>query len=260
MFGVSVIYLILYIIFVITKKINFEFLNLFNPDGLSIIGCIFAVGELLFSKRNLMSKKINEFFIKKKYVNFRIDISTKCENKNNIIKELVDKFEEVLNNNLSLDNLDKKPQNKLTEYNHTVRYENIGLEVQYIKENNNLSMILKGKSQYGKISSKENDILYLTLLVKILSNKFLQDRNIRKLIDVKKIDIIINQEGSQFNINNLFNEDLTEVEEYNLKIMKGLEVNGEVEINKYQLRLTVLNIAELFNGFTDFTNIICNIN
>lgn len=260
MFIISLIYLIISIILIVFKKIDFNLLNLFNTDGLALLGCIFATGELFFSKRNKISKKINEFLIKRKHVNFRIDISARCLKSEISIKDISNKFEEVLIRNLLVKDLERKPESKLTEDRWSLKYGSIGLELEYLKQNNSLFIILKGKTQYGKINIKDNDILYLSLLIKLLGNEFLQDKHIRKLIEVNKIDIIIKQNGSQFKLNNIFNEELIEVKDYSIKITKDLGIQAEIFINSYQIKLSVLTEGALFDGFMELTNIICNVN
>jgi hypothetical protein len=260
MFILSIIYLVGTIGLLLFKKINFDLLNLFNTDGLALLGCFFAVGELILSKRNYISKKINEVLISRKYTNFRIDISTRSLKKVINIEEVANQLETVFNANLNISNLGRKPQNKLIDNRWVLRYENLGIDVEYLQQNNNLYITLKGKSQYGKINIKDKYILYLSILVKMLSNEFLQDKNIRKLIEVTKIDLIIKRDGSQFEYGNIFNEDLVEVQDYNIKIIKDLTQKSEVFINKSEIKLSVLTEGAFFESFIEFTNIICSIN
>lgn len=253
-------YLVGAIILLIFKKIHFNILDLFNTDGLALLGCVFATGELILSKRNFLSKKVNEALIRGKYTNFRIDISMKSLKTEIRIEEISNILENVFNENLNISNLGRKPQNKLIPNRWYLKYENLGLEVEYIQQNNNLYIILKGKAQYGKINIKDKDILYLSSLVKMLSNEFLQDKNIRKQIEVTKIELIIKKDGSQFRFRNIFNEDLVEVQDYSLKIIKDLSPKSEVFIGRNEVKLSVLTEGAFFESFMELTNIICNVN
>ena len=259
MFLFSIVYLIVSSVLVGAHIIKFGLSNLFNTDGLTLFGCVFALGELILSKRNFISKKINELIIKNKQVNFRIDISLISSKENIRIKDISDKFEEVISSNLEISDLNRRSLNRLTDSRWEIKYESIGLEIKYLLENNRVDIIFKGMSKYGKIDLKDKEILYLSLLVKLIANEFLQDNDIRRLLVIKKIDIILNLAGSQIKLNNIFNEDLNKVDNYSIKITNGLCKNSEVVISSNQIRLSVLNEGSLFDGFIDLSNIICNI-
>lgn len=94
----------------------------------------------------------------------------------------------------------------------------------------------------------------------MLSNEFLQDKNIRKQIEVTKIELIIKRDGSQFKFGNIFNEDLVEVQDYSLKVIKDLGQKSEVFISRKEIKLSVLTEGAFFEGFMELTNIICNVN
>lgn len=258
MFIISIIYLIGAIVLICLKK--FDWVNLFNTDGLALFGCISALGELILSKRNCISRKINELYIGNRYTNFRIDINTKYLINEVQIEQISNKFETIINSNLELKDLERKPINRLINDRWVLKYESIGLEVEYQRKRSNFIIILKGKTQYGKIKNRKKDILYLNLLIKLLSNKFLSDKDIRKVIEVSKIDLIIYLNGSQFKLRNIFNEDLLQVKSYNIKITKDLDKTSEVIINNDQVKLSVLREGDLITGFDELTNIICNIN
>lgn len=260
MFIMSAIYLIGAIVLIIFNKIEFDILNFFNTDGLALLGCIFALGEMIFSKRNFISKKINELFISKKQVNSAINIHLKCLTDKVDLVNISNKFEEILKENLTLGNLGIRRISKFLDNRIRLRYENIGLELEYYKEGRECNIRLKGQLQYGNINSKKNNILYLSNLVKILSTDFLNDNIIRKFIEVKNIELIIYRDGSEFKLNNIFNEDLIKVIRYNFKTVDNMKGKSEIEISNTQITLKSLKENEFLESFKELTNIICNIN
>ena len=120
-------------------------------------------------------------------------------------------------------------------------------------------MTFEGKSKYGNIDSTKYDILYFSALVKFISSKFLEDKYILENLKDIKIEIILTYQGSQFDPINLFNEELPEVERYDLKITKGFSKNLDITVNKNEIKLSTLAKGDLLDGFIELTNIICNI-
>lgn len=84
MFWISIVYLLGAIIIIVTGKIKWDITNLFNTDGLSLLGCIFAVGELILSKRNIISKCVNQMLISNKLLQYRIGMVLELEEQQTI--------------------------------------------------------------------------------------------------------------------------------------------------------------------------------
>lgn len=256
---ISSIYLLGAIYLTYINKIQFDWRYLFNTDGLTVLGCLFALGEIFLSNRNWISKKINKFFIKNKQFNYRIDICA-----NNISEELkVDDISEVFEKNiiefLNIPNVQRKSINKLSNAKLSVNYKMLGIIAEYRKNKNNFNMSFEGSGKYGNIDSTNYDILYFSSLVKFIATKFLDDKYILQNLNDIKIEIILTYQGSQFKPRNLFNENLTEVDRYDMKITKGLSKNIDIRINTNEIKLSSLTRGDLVDGFIELTNIICNI-
>ncbi|CEN89052.1 Uncharacterised protein [[Clostridium] sordellii] len=256
---VSGVYLVGAIYLTCINKIQFDWKNLFNTDGLAILGCIFALGEIFLSNRNWISKKINQFFINNKHVNYRIDICSHNADSDIIIENVSKIFEEKIKDFLNASSVERRAKNKLSSANLNVDYKGLGISAEYRKNKGNFNMSFEGRGKYGNINNTKYDILYFSSIVKFISNIFLEDRYILENLKDIKIEIVVSYQGSQFKPKNLFNEGLPKVERYDVKIIKGLSKNIDITINTKEIKLSSLAKGELIDGFIELTNIICNI-
>lgn len=255
----SLIYLVGAIYLTYINKIQFDWKNLFNTDGLAILGCIFATGEILLSNRNWISKKISQFLIKNKQFNYRIDICS-YDVSDDVSPESISKvFEENIVEFLRISNIERKANNRLSSAKLSVDYKSIGVNAEYRKNKDNFNMSFEGRGKYGNINSTKYDILYFSALFKFISTIFLDDKYISRNLNDIKIEVILSYQGSQFKPKNLFNEGLPEIERYDLKIIKGLSKNIDITISGKEIKLSSLTRGELVDGFIELTNIICNI-
>ena len=170
---ISTIYLLGAIYLTYTNKIQFDWKNLFNTDGLAVLGCLFALGEILLSNRNCISKSINKFFIKNKQFNYRIDICSYDISSDINVEDISKVFEKNIIEFLSISNVERRAINKLSNAKLVVDYKNIGVSAEYRKNKNDFNMSFEGRGKYGDIESTNYDILYLSSLVKFISTKFL---------------------------------------------------------------------------------------
>lgn len=256
---ISIIYLLGAIYLTYTNKIKFDWKNLFNTDGLAILGCIFAIGEIFLSNRNHLSKIINKFLIKNKQFNYRIDICSYDVSDEVSLEHISKVFESNIVEFLKIQSIERKSTNKISSAKLAINYKSLGVTSEYRKNRDNFNMTFEGKSKYGNIDSTKYDILYFSALVKFISSKFLEDKYILENLKDIKIEIILTYQGSQFDPINLFNEELPEVERYDLKITKGFSKNLDITVNKNEIKLSTLAKGDLLDGFIELTNIICNI-
>ena len=139
MFGVSIVYLIGAIIIIVTGKIKWDITNLFNTDGLSLLGCIFAVGELILSKRNIISKWINQMLIRNKVLQYRIGIVIELGEQKSI-KYWINALENNLKQVLNIEELPSKPVKEIKNDSCKMYYETCGFMIDYYKNNECLNI------------------------------------------------------------------------------------------------------------------------
>lgn len=181
MFGFSIVYLIGAIILIFTQNIEWKIVNLFNTDGLALLGCLFAMGELILSKRNFLSKVINQILICNKVIQYRFGVVLELTEEMPI-EFWTDIFENNLKSGLQINELSRKVITEVKNDSCKMFYETCGCMVEYYRMDKSVNFRIQGKGKYGKIHSRKSDILYLSLLVEIVNNKLLQEDIIRKKV------------------------------------------------------------------------------
>lgn len=258
MFWISIAYLFGAIIIIVTGKIKWDITNLFNTDGLSLLGCIFAVGELILSKRNIISKWINQMLISNKVLQYRIGIVLELEEQKTI-KYWINILENNLRQVLNIDELPSKTINEIKNDSCKMYYETCGFMIDYYKNNECLNIRISGKGKYGKLHSKKKDIMYLSLLIETLSNDFLQDNNIRRTGTVKSFELTILKNGSQISYGNIFNEELGCVNNYYVIVGAAGQSHTQYYLSDEEITMKMINVTSIYGGFIDFTNLLCSV-
>lgn len=260
---ISVVYLILFIVVAIKSKISNETFDIFDTDGLTIIGSIFALAELLISNKNKLSTQLNKIIFCNKMVSYKINITMSSQKLQ--IKDFIDILEHKICEYMEVEELKRKPTSKLQSIKWTLLYEQIGCEIacySHVYDSYNsmtYGLTISGRSKYGKISSRRKDILYFSLLVKLLANDYLVDSYIMQNTKVERVEIILNRQGSQITSSNIFSETIKNVESYNIKTLDGLKDKEEIYLNEQEIKWTTLNSRTLIDGFENLTNILCSI-
>ena len=261
---ISAIYLFFFIIVVIKSKITNNEFDFLDADGLAIIGSVFALAELLISKRNAVSKKINSRIYYNKEVNYQIMVT--LETSTLSIKEIIEELESCISDFLSIEELHRKPNSKLMSNAWKVSYDSIGCEINCSlrysnKEDSHRLFDLKisGNNKYGKINSRKKDILYLASLVKILGNYYFNSPKMLQNAKMKKMDIVIKREGSQIKASNLFSEVISDVEDFHIKTIGGVNKDDEIIINEQEIKWSTMDSRTLIDGYEYFTDILCEI-
>lgn len=258
MFGLSIIYLFGAIILIITKKIEWNIINLFNTDGLALLGCIFAFGELVFSKRNAVSKYINQKLISNRVLQYRIGIVLEIDE----VKPLeywINTLEKDLREGLIVEELSRKAISEIANDSCKMYYQTCGCMIDFYKNNKSINIRITGKAKYGKLHSKKNDILYLSLLIEILNNRFIQDDVIRKKGNIKNFELSVLKSGSQIAYGNIFNNELKDVENYNVTMSNSVHNNIQFFLNDDEVMMKMINVTSIYDGYVDFTNLLCTI-
>lgn len=258
MFWISIAYLIGAIIFIVTGKIKWDITNLFNTDGLSLLGCIFAFGELILSKRNIISKWINQMIISNKVLQYRIGIVLELEEQKTI-KYWINVLENNLRQVLNIEELPSKTINEIKNDSCKMYYETCGFMIDYYKNNECLNIRISGKGKYGKLYSKKRDLMYLSLLIETLSNGFLQDNIIRRTGTVKSFELTILKNGSQLSYGNIFNEELGCVNNYNVIVGATGQSDTQYYLSDEEITMKMINVTSIYDGFIDFTNLLCSV-
>lgn len=261
---ISAVYLIFFIIVLIKSKITNSTFDFFDADGLTIIGSVFALAELLISNRNAVSKKLNEWIFYNKEVNYQIMITLKTTTLS--VKEIVEELEKCISNYLGIEDLRRKPNSKLKSNAWDVFYEGIGCEINcythYSNVHNsprNYGLKISGHSKYGKISCRKKDILYFAAMVKILGNYYFGSQKLVQNVEIEKVDVVIKRQGSQINGFNLFSEAICEIEDFHIKTLCGVDKEEEIIINEQEIKWSTLDSRTLIDGFENFTDILCSI-
>ena len=258
MFWISIAYLIGAIIIIVTGKIKWDITNLFNTDGLSLLGCIFAFGELILSKRNIISKWINQMLISNKVLQYRIGIVLELEEQKTI-KYWINVLENNLRQVLNIEELPSKTINEIKNDSCKMYYETCGFMIDYYKNNECLNIRISGKGKYANLHSKKRDLMFLSLLIETLSNGFLQDSIIRRTGTVKSFELTILKNGSQLSYGNIFNEELGCVNNYNVIVGATGQSDTQYYLSDEEITMKMINVTSIYDGFIDFTNLLCSV-
>lgn len=258
MFWISIVYLLGAIIIIVTGKIKWDITNLFNTDGLSLLGCIFAVGELILSKRNIISKCVNQMLISNKLLQYRIGMVLELEEQQTI-KYWINTLENNLRQILNIEELPSKTINEIKNDSCKIYYETCGFMIDYYKNKECLNIRISGKAKYGKLHSKRKDIMYLSLLIEMLSNGFLQDNIIRRTGTVKSFELTILKNGSQLSYGNIFNDELGGVNNYSIAVGATGQSHTQYYLSDEEVTMRMINVTSIYDGFIDFTNLLCSV-
>lgn len=258
MFWISIVYLLGAIIIIVTGKIKWDITNLFNTDGLSLLGCIFAVGELILSKRNIISKCVNQMLISNKLLQYRIGMVLELEEQQTI-KYWINTLENNLRQILNIEELPSKTINEIKNDSCKIYYETCGFMIDYYKNKECLNIRISGKAKYGKLHSKKKDIMYLSLLIEMLSNGFLQDNIIRRTGTVKSFELTILKNGSQLSYGNIFNDELGGVNNYSIAVGATGQNHTQYYLSDEEVTMRMINVTSIYDGFIDFTNLLCSV-
>lgn len=243
----------------VTGELELDWSNLISLDGLQILASIMALFEVFISKRNWLSKKLNNLIVANKIINYRIDIMMKNIGQIDI-SVIANELEQCISEELGIQSLIRKPISSFNKIKWSVHYEPIGCAITYAENiNSTISLRIEGVGKYGKISSHKKDVLYFTGFIRIFSSYFFQIPNIQNKIQVEKIEVIINKEGSQIKQANVWNEGISEVDIYEFKITKNIKSSSEIIINNQEIKLSVTKYNSLYDDFIELTNIICAI-
>ena len=255
---IAIVYLLGAIIIIVTGKIKWDITNLFNTDGLSLLGCIFAVGELILSKRNIISKCVNQMLISNKLLQYRIGMVLELEEQQTI-KYWINTLENNLRQILNIEELPSKTINEIKNDSCKIYYETCGFMIDYYKNKECLNIRISGKAKYGKLHSKKKDIMYLSLLIEMLSNGFLQDNIIRRTGTVKSFELTILKNGSQLSYGNIFNDELGGVNNYSIAVGATGQSHTQYYLSDEEVTMRMINVTSIYDGFIDFTNLLCSV-
>lgn len=255
---ISIVYLIGAIILTITQKIKWDIVNFFNTDGLTLLGCLCATGELILSKRNAISKYINQKLIANKIVQYRIGIVLELAEERTI-ESLINTFENELIEGLKIDELPRKTITEIVNNSCKMYYEICGCMVEFYKTDKTINMRINGKGKYGKLHSRKNDILYLSLLIEIINNKLLQEEFIRKSGTIRTMELAVLKKGSQLSYGNIFNNEVGKVENYNVIVNDIGENDIQFILTNDEIIMRMVKVTSVMSGFNDFTNLLCTI-
>ena len=267
---VSALYLVAFIIVFVSNRITNKSFDFLGTDILTLTGAIFALVEFLFSKRNWISQKVAQVVISNKVICY--EISVFIEKTSLTIEEIVDLWERCLKEYFRCADVKREPVSKLQKARYNIFYRKIGirLECQCNDEfdlynegeksqcEHSYLFRLSGNGKYGRKVTSNKDILFFSTLIKILSNYFFDDVDFMKKANVGKVDICISKDGSQIGTENLFNEDITGVQDYRIKINDDLS-GAEIEVTKDRIIMSTLSNKGLFDGAEKLTEIICKI-
>ena len=259
----SMAYLIFFVTILIKTKITNKTFDLFDADGLAIVGSVAALLELLISGRNKVSRWVNALIFFNKNVNYQITVTF---NSNELeIKDIIDIFEEKICEYMKINNLTRTPTSKLMKTKWNLNYSELGCNVSCYKHiddystMNEYGLVISGNTKYGKINSRKTDILYFATIIKILANDLLTDSVIVSKSEVERIEIKIIRAGSQIALTNIFTDSLNKVESYNVKTLDGVRANEEIYLSDKEVKWTTLNSRTLMDGFENLTHILCSI-
>lgn len=264
---VSVIYLVTFIGTLISYNIQQKDFDIFSIDGLSLIGAVFSLMELIASNRNIISKCIYKLIFFNKVVNYQVYVTFKTTTWD--ISKYVECLENSIEDYLTIE-LKRRPTSSLKSAKWSLFYENIGCEIECTKHENDFpfsedsnnkifGMKISGQGKYGRMSCRKKDIMYFSSLIKLLGNTYLSNPELIQNNTVNKIEIVIKRTGSQIKGRNIFNENMGKIEDYWIKIKEHLNNAEELEIDNNQIRWSTLDSRTLLDGFEDLTNFLCSV-
>ena len=269
---VSALYLILFIITFIRSRLNSQSFDFFGVDGLTLTGASFSLIELFLSKRNWISKKINQIVIRNKVVSYQISIS--LENTSWTISQVIDFFEECFKEYFGLSELERRPTSSLQANRYNIFYKMLGLTMECQRkkhcefyeeldnegmgESANYLLRISGQGKYGSLALGKKDIVYFTSIIRMLTNHCFTDTEFIKNVNVKRVEVILNKVGSQIATENLFNDEIPEVKNYFLSVEDNM-FSTDFEITQDGIKWCVLNAKEVFEGAEKLTDLICKI-
>lgn len=258
MFWLSILYLVGAAILIMCNKIEWDITNFFNTDGLALLGCLFAAGELFFSKRNPISKLVNQQLLCNRMVNYRVGIVLE-RIKDAEIEAWLDLFENKLKGLLKMSELNRKVISEVENDSCKMYYEDIGVNIECYKTEGNVNFRITGKTKYGKLHSKKYDLLYLTTLIELLYNKFLQEDFVREHSKLRIVELAVIKQGSQISYGNLFNGELPRSDTFSIGIRENIEEGTQINITDKGIEIKVTEVSSMLNGLVDLTNILCSI-
>ena len=196
--------------------------------------------------------------ISNKVLQYRIGIVLELEEQKTI-KYWINVLENNLRQVLNIEELPSKTINEIKNDSCKMYYETCGFMIDYYKNNECLNIRISGKGKYGKLHSKKRDLMYLSLLIEMLSNGFLQDNIIRRTGTVKRFELTILKNGSQISYGNIFNEELGCVNNYNVIVGATGQSDTQYYLSDEELTMKMINVTSIYDGFIDFTNLLCSV-
>ena len=269
---VSALYRILFIITFIRSRLSSQSFDFFGVDGLTLTGASFSLIELFLSKRNWISKKINQIVIRNKMVSYQISLS--LENTSWTITQVIDFFEESFKEYFGLSELERRPTSSLQANRHNIFYKKLGLTMECQRKNNcefyeesdnegvgeaaNYLLRISGQGKYGSLASSKKDIVYFTSIIRMLTNQCFTDPEFIKNVHVERVEVILNKVGSQIATENIFNDEIPEAKNYFLSIEDNMS-DTDFEITQDGIKWCVTNAKKVFEGAEKLTDLICKI-
>ena len=269
---VSALYLGIFIIAFVRSRLSNQSFDFFGIDGVSLIGAMFSLVQLLFSKRNWVSTKINQIIISNKIVSYQLSIS--LENTAWSIPQIIDFFEGSLKNYFGIDELERRPTSSLKSARYSIIYKKLGitLECQRIRgyspyeeleedesdDSCNYMLRISGQGKFGRLGTNKKDVVYFSSLIRLLSNQCFMDAEFLQNIHIGGIEIIINKIGSQITMDGLFNEELPEINTYCVQ-RDDPSSDIEFELTQDGIKWSTINAKELFEGAEELTDLLCKI-
>ena len=125
---VSAMYLISFIIVFISNRVANKKFDFLGTDILTLTGAVFALVELLLSKRNWISKKVAQVFIGNKVICY--EISVLIEKTSWTIERVVDLWEQCLKDYFKLEDIKREPVSKLQKARYNIFYKRIGIRLE----------------------------------------------------------------------------------------------------------------------------------
>ena len=65
--------------------------------------------------------------------------------------------------------------------------------------------------------------------------------------------------GSQIAYGNIFNNELKDVENYNVTMSNSVHNNIQFFLNDDEVMMKMINVTSIYDGYVDFTNLLCTI-
>ena len=196
--------------------------------------------------------------ISNKLLQYRIGMVLELEEQQTI-KYWINTLENNLRQILNIEELPSKTINEIKNDSCKIYYETCGFMIDYYKNKECLNIRISGKAKYGKLHSKKKDIMYLSLLIEMLSNGFLQDNIIRRTGTVKSFELTILKNGSQLSYGNIFNDELGGVNNYSIAVGATGQSHTQYYLSDEEVTMRMINVTSIYDGFIDFTNLLCSV-